>query len=158
MSGPYVFEREQLIARPRHDVFAFFEDAKNLERITPPFLRFRIATPRPITMGEGTFIDYRLRLFGVPFAWRTRIELYEPERRFVDVQLRGPYRLWRHTHTFEDVAGGTLVRDRVEYELPLGPLGAAVRAIFVRRTLDRIFDYRKRTIAVLLGDQSRAVA
>lgn len=153
-----ILERVQIIPRPRAEVFAFFEDAHNLERITPPFLRFRVLTPPPIAMAEGTLIDYRLGLFGVPLRWRTRIESYVPGESFVDVQLRGPYRLWRHTHTFEDVPGGTKMTDRVEYEIPLGPLGAAARAIFVRRTLDRIFDYRRDVIAGIYGSAEAATA
>ena len=154
----YVLEREQLVPRPRSEVFAFFEDAGNLERITPPFLRFRIVTPRPIAMHEGTLIDYRLSLFGLPFSWRTRIEVYEPRVRFVDMQIKGPYTLWRHTHTFDDVPGGTLMKDRVEYAIPLGPLGAAARAMFVRRTLERIFDYREATIAEIFGGAAAVAA
>lgn len=153
-----ILERVQIVPRPRAEVFAFFEDAMNLERITPPFLRFRVLTPAPIAMAEGALIDYRLSLFGVPLRWRTRIESYVPGESFVDVQLRGPYRLWRHTHTFEDVPGGTKMTDRVEYEIPLGPLGAAARAIFVRRTLDRIFDYRRDVIAEIYGPAEPATA
>lgn len=149
-------ERTQLIARPRSEVFAFFSDATNLERITPPFLRFRIVTPTPIDLREGTLIDYRLSLFGVPFSWRTRIEVFEPERRFIDTQLRGPYKVWRHLHEFEDVEGGTLMRDRVDYDVPLGPLGDVARALFVTRTVERIFDHRAETIAALLGGQRAA--
>jgi ligand-binding SRPBCC domain-containing protein len=132
-------------------VFDFFSDAHNLEAITPAFLRFRIATPGPIPMAPGTAIDYRLSLFGIPFGWRSVIEVYEPGDRFVDVQVRGPYRSWRHLHEFSDAPGGTLVRDRVEYELPLGPLGQAARALFVRHALERIFDHRARTIAAMLA-------
>jgi ligand-binding SRPBCC domain-containing protein len=144
-----VLEREQLVPRPRDEVFRFFSDAANLERITPPFLRFRVTTPPPIDVREGALIDYRLSLFGVPFSWRTRIELFVPNDRFVDTQLRGPYRVWRHLHEFHDAEGGASTRmlDRVEYAVPLGPLGDAARALFVRRTLDRIFDYRASTIA-----------
>ena len=144
--------REQIIRRPRAEVFAFFADASNLERLTPPFLRFRIVTPSPLTLREGTLIDYRLSLFGVPFSWRTRIELVVPDVRFVDLQLRGPYKLWRHLHEFEDVEGGAATRmtDHVEYAAPLGILGEAARALFVRRTVDRIFDYRAETIDSLL--------
>jgi hypothetical protein len=154
----HVLEREQLIARPRDEVFAFFEDAGNLERLTPAFLKFRIVTPRPIEMRQGTIIDYRLRLFGAPLTWRSLIEIYEPKTRFVDVQLRGPYRAWRHTHTFEDARGGTLMRDRVEYALPLGPLGDVARAVFVRRTLERVFDFRGETIASIFGAGDRRAA
>ncbi|MCA9609296.1 MAG: SRPBCC family protein [Myxococcales bacterium] len=140
-------ERVQRIARPRDEVFAFFERAENLERITPAFLRFSIVTPLPIEMREGATIDYRLSLFGVPLRWRTRIDRYEPRDSFVDMQVRGPYRLWRHTHTFEDVEGGTEMRDVVEYEVPFGPLGTLARWLFVSRTLERIFDHRAASIA-----------
>jgi ligand-binding SRPBCC domain-containing protein len=143
----HVLERAQLVPRPRAEVFAFFADAHNLEAITPSFLRFRILTPAPIPMTPGTLIDYRLSLAGIPFGWRTRIEEYVPGERFVDVQLRGPYARWHHLHTFEDAAGGTWVRDRVEYALPLGPLGALAHALFVRRALARIFDHRRDEIA-----------
>ena len=142
-----ILERVQILPRPRDEVFAFFEDARNLEAITPPFLRFRVVTPGPITMRAGALIEYRLSLFGLPFGWKTEIEVYEPTRRFADRQLRGPYRVWRHTHTFEDVPGGTRMTDHVEYELPLGPLGDIAHALFVKRTVARIFDYPASVIA-----------
>ncbi len=143
----HVLERVQTVAAPRAAVFAFFSDAGNLERLTPPSLRFSILTPTPIEMRPGAVIDYRISLLGVPFKWRTIIEAFEPEARFVDVQASGPYRTWRHTHTFSDApGGGTIIRDHVEYELPFGPLGVIVRALFVRRQLDTIFDYRRRAI------------
>ena len=144
-------ERSQLVPRAADEVFAFFADAHNLEAITPPFLRFRIETPEPITMRPGARIDYRLQLFGLPFRWRTRIEAWEPGTRFVDVQERGPYRLWRHTHRFVPVPGGTVVLDTVEYALPLGPLGALAHLAFVRRSVERIFDHRRRVIAARFG-------
>lgn len=146
-------ERVQFIPRPRSEVFAFFSDATNLERITPPFLRFRIVTPTPIDIREGALLDYRLRLFGIPFAWRTRIDVFEPDRRFIDTQLRGPYKLWRHLHEFAEVDGGTRMLDRVDYDVPLGPLGDLARSLFVTRTVERIFDFRARTIEELLGAQ-----
>jgi ligand-binding SRPBCC domain-containing protein len=148
---PYVLERAQLVPRPRGEVFAFFADARNLESITPDFLHFELVPPIPSEMRAGTLIDYRLSLFGIPFRWRTRIEEWEPGRRFVDLQLRGPYALWHHTHAFEDAPGGTRVTDRVRYRLPLGPLGDIARAVFVRRTLERIFDFRRDRIARLLA-------
>lgn len=143
----HLLQRVQHIARPRSEVFAFFADAGNLERITPGFLNFRILTPQPIAMKPGALIDYQLSLYGVPLSWRTRIETFDPEDSFTDVQLSGPYRSWHHRHEFKDDAGGTEMRDVVRYELPLGPLGTLARALFVRRSLDRIFDHRRQVIA-----------
>ncbi len=148
---PRLLERSQLVPAPRAEVFAFFADARNLEAITPEFLRFRLVTPGPIPMAAGTLIEYRLSLYGVGFRWRTRIDVWEPGTRFVDVQLSGPYRLWRHTHSFEDAPGGTRVGDRVEYDLPLGPLGALAHALLVRRALRRIFDHRRQKIEERFG-------
>ncbi len=153
----YVLEREQLIPRPRAEVFGFFAQARNLERLTPGFLRFQILTPEPIEMRPGTLIDYRLHLYGLPLRWRTRIERFEPEERFVDLQLSGPYRRWEHLHEFSDAPGGTLMRDRVEYALPLGPLGAAAHALMVRRSLARIFDYRRAAVEELFGEVTPSV-
>lgn len=149
MSQVHVLEREQIVPRPRSEVFAFFEDAANLERMTPAFLHFRVLTPPPIVMSAGTLIDYRIRLFGAPLRWRTKIESYEPGLRFIDTQLRGPYKSWRHLHEFSDVPGGTRMIDRVEYEMPFGPLGTVARALFVKLTLGRIFDFRRDVIAAL---------
>lgn len=143
MFGHHVLRREQRLPGSPGEVFGFFADAGNLEAITPPWLSFRIVTPRPIEMGRGTLIDYRLRLHGVPISWLTRIEAWEPGRSFVDQQMRGPYALWHHTHDFEPApGGGTLMRDTVRYALPAGPLGALAHRLFVRRDLDRIFDHR----------------
>ena len=147
----HLLERSQLVPRPRSEVFAFFGNARNLEAITPDFLHFEILPPVPARMAEGALIDYRLSLFGLPFRWRTRIAAWVPEARFVDVQVRGPYARWHHTHTFEEVPGGTVVGDRVEYQLPLGPLGEIAHPVLVRRTLERIFDHRQRRVAELLG-------
>jgi ligand-binding SRPBCC domain-containing protein len=143
-------ERTARIERPLEDVFAFFADAANLEAITPSFLRFRVLTPMPVEMRPGARIDYALSLFGLPLRWRTRITEWEPGVRFVDEQERGPYALWRHTHTFEARGDATLVHDVVEYAVPLGPLGALARAVLVRRALDRIFDFRREAIRRIL--------
>jgi ligand-binding SRPBCC domain-containing protein len=143
-------ERTQFVPRPLPEVFAFFADAGNLERITPGFLRFRILTPRPVPMHPGALIDYRLSLFGIPFRWTSRIDLFEPGARFVDSQVRGPYARWVHLHEFHEAPGGTLVVDGVEYALPLGPLGILARALFVRRSLERIFDHRAAALRRLL--------
>ncbi len=146
-----MLEREQLIARPRAEVFAFFADARNLEAITPPWLRFGIETPGPVEMRRGTLISYRMSLHGLSVRWLTRIEEWEPQRRFVDRQLRGPYALWHHTHCFDDRARGTVMCDRVRYALPLGPLGELARGAFVDRDLGRIFDFRRDAVAALLA-------
>ncbi len=144
---PYHLERSLFIPRPRADVFAFFSDALNLERITPAFLHFHILTPPPIAMFAGTLIDYELRLYGVRFKWQTRIEAFEPPSFFIDTQVKGPYKLWHHRHEFEDAPGGTLMRDRLDYDLSFGPLGAIAHALFVRRSVEQIFDHRNQTIA-----------
>lgn len=151
MARRFRLEQKQIIPRPRSVLFAFFADAQNLERITPDFLGFRILTPAPIEMKPGAIIDYSLRLYGFSLKWKTRIEVFEPERRFVDRQLQGPYRTWHHLHEFEEVEQGTLMRDVVDYELPLGPLGVAARALFVRGSLTRIFAYRRQAIAEIFG-------
>jgi ligand-binding SRPBCC domain-containing protein len=144
-------EREQVVKRPLDEVFAFFARAENLERITPPWLGFRVLTPGPIEMGSGTMIDYRLRLHGLPLRWTSRIELWEDARRFIDQQVHGPYRFWRHLHEFVPVGRGTCVRDWVEYALPLGWLGELLGLPVVRRDLVRIFDYRRAAVARMLG-------
>ena len=148
-NAAYRLEREQFVPRPRDDVFAFFAEARNLEMLTPAFLNFRILGPLPLEMCSGALIDYRIRLGGVPMRWRTRIEAFEPPVRFVDVQLSGPYRCWRHEHEFQELPGGTQVIDRVAYSLPFGFLGALAHRVVVRRTLDRIFEYRRQRLAAL---------
>ncbi len=124
---------------PRADVFPFFADAGNLEQITPPWLKFEILTPRPIAMKPGALIDYRISLRGLPMRWRTEISVWAPPCRFVDHQLRGPYRQWVHEHTFDERDGGTLCTDRVDYAV-LG--GALIERLFVRRDVRRIFEHR----------------
>lgn len=143
-------ERKQLLPGTPEEVFPFFADARNLEALTPPFLGFRILTPLPIEMREGTLIDYSLSLFGAPMRWKTRIAAWEPGVRFVDEQLSGPYAFWRHTHSFERRGNGTLMRDVVEYREPLGPLGALAHHLFVARTVERIFDFRRGAVDRLL--------
>lgn len=151
MSRIHILERSQVVPLPRSQVFAFFAEARNLESITPDFLRFQILPPVPVSLDVGSRIDYRLSLFGIPFHWRTRIAAWQPGVRFVDVQEKGPYALWHHTHTFTDCPEGTRVADRVEYRLPLGALGEVAHPLMVRRTLERIFDHRRDRVAALLG-------
>jgi ligand-binding SRPBCC domain-containing protein len=146
----HVLERSQRLALPAAEAFAFYADALNLEAITPPWLAFRVETSGPIAMRPGTLIDYRLRLHGIPVRWRTRIVVWHPPKGFVDVQLRGPYALWEHTHTFEpDGEHAVVIRDHVRYALPFGPLGRLAHALSVRRDLERIFDYRRAAVAAL---------
>lgn len=151
--GFRLLRAEALVPLAPETLFAFFGAAENLERITPQELRFRIVTPLPVPMRVGTLIDYRLRLDGIPFLWRTEITEWDPPHAFTDVQLRGPYHTWIHRHTFEPADGGTLMRDEVRYRLPLGPLGAVVLP-FVRRRLERIFSYRQTSIERLLVERA----
>ena len=146
----HVLEREQWVSPPPEVTFELFSDAFALERITPQWLRFRVLSSRPIEMREGVLIRYALRLHGVPLKWLTRIEVWDPPHRFVDAQVRGPYRQWVHTHTFAPRDGGTAIVDRVRYELPLGGLGELARIAIVRGDLGRIFDYRQESVASAL--------
>ena len=138
----YRLERQQWIGRSRDEVFDFFSDASNLDALTPGWLRLRVLTPRPLEMRSEARLDYALRLMAVPFRWRTRIALWDPPDRFVDVQERGPYALWEHHHFFHPLEDGVLMRDVVHYALPLGRLGRLVHAIAVRSAVTAIFDYR----------------
>jgi len=142
------FTAELWLPRPREEVVPFFANAANLERLTPPWLTFRLLTPTPIEMRAGALIDYRLRVRGVPLRWRTRIAVWEPPDRFVDEQLRGPYRLWVHEHTFAEADGGTLCRDDVRYAVPGGAL---VDRWLVRPDIERIFAYRREVLSGLFG-------
>ena len=143
------FRSEIWLPRAARQIFSFFGDARNLESITPPWLHFEILTEDPIEMREGTLIDYRLKLRGVPLRWRTRIEVWEPPRRFIDIQIQGPYRRWHHEHIFEPRDNGTLCIDQVRYAI-LG--GLLVDRLFVRRDVETIFAFRrKRLLALFQG-------
>jgi hypothetical protein len=144
-----VLERTQVLARPPEEVFAFFADARNLEPITPGWLHFRIVAA-PERLERGSLIRYRLRLFGFPIRWKTEIVDWREPRTFTDVQVRGPYPLWIHTHRFTPVPGGTEVYDAVRYRVPGGPLAGLVGAV-VARWLDDVFDFRREHLDELLG-------
>lgn len=126
------------------EVFPFFADARNLDAITPAFLRFRVLTPGQIQLKVGARIDYSLRVHGLPLRWTSEITIWDPPHRFVDVQIRGPYRLWHHEHVFEGVGDSTRVLDTVNYACPGGPL---IHSLFVRRDLIKIFEYRRQVLA-----------
>ena len=144
-------ERIQIVPRPIAETFRFFSDAHNLKRLTPAFLQFKFLEPPPEVMQPGTAIDYQIRLYGVPIHWRTRIEIVEAPTKFVDVQEKGPYALWRHSHSFKDIGGGrTEVKDRVEYAMPLGPLGEIAYHLFVARSLAQIFEFRERKLVEIM--------
>jgi len=135
----FTFHTELWLPRPRDEVFAFFANAHNLQTITPPWLDFEVLTPQPITMRPGALIDYRIRVHGLPIRWRTEITEWNSPHRFVDRQIRGPYTLWHHTHTFEESGGATLCKDEVRYR-PRG--GSLVNWLLVRRDVERIFAFR----------------
>jgi ligand-binding SRPBCC domain-containing protein len=151
---PYVLQREQWFPQPMQDVFAFFADARNLEAITPPWLEFQILSPEPIVVAPGTVIEYQLRWHQFPIRWVTEIRRWDPPTSFMDVQLRGPYRLWEHTHRFQAVDGGTRMFDVVRYALPFGFLGRMAHTWVVKADLEGIFDYRARKVSELLGNAS----
>lgn len=158
MGRTHRLERSQLIDHPIDEVFAFFSDAANLEALTPQFLKFRILTPMPLEMKRDAQIVYQIRLFGVPMNWRTRITEWEEGRRFVDEQESGPYALWRHLHEFEARGDKTWMRDVVDYREPLGPLGTIAHHVFVRRMVERIFDFRKEALGPLLTKRQASAA
>jgi ligand-binding SRPBCC domain-containing protein len=139
----FTLETQLWLPRPVSEVFSFFADAGNLQELTPPWLNFQILTPRPIEMGEGTIIDYKLYIRGIPIRWQSEITVWDPPTRFIDKQRRGPYRLWVHEHPFREEDGGTVVEDSVRYAT-LG--GAFINWLVVRPDLDGIFDYRHRRL------------
>lgn len=146
----YTLDSQFVIARPLGEVFAFFSQVGNLERITPPFLNFKILTPE-VRLAQGARIDYRISLHAVPMRWKSVISAWEPPFRFVDEQVSGPYRKWTHEHTFTAVPGGTLMRDVVRYEVPGWVLAPVIHRVFVRKNLERIFAYRRDHIETIMG-------
>lgn len=147
----FEFRSRTRVPRPLPEVFAFFADAANLQELTPPWLRFEILTPRPIEMRPGALIDYRIHLRFIPMKWCTRITVWEPPHRFVDEQLKGPYRMWLHEHTFEEDGDGTVVGDYVRYAVPFGALA---NWLVVRRDVERIFAYREKRLGEIFPPEA----
>src|SRR6476646_20990 len=147
----YTLSFEQQVARPRPEVFDFFSRAENLEVLTPLWLNFKILEVKPQPVRKGTLINYSLRVHGVPLRWTSEIIEWEPPHRFVDLQLRGPYKLWRHEHRFEERDGGTLISDTINLALPLGLLGQLAYKIKVKSDIEEIFTFRKEKIRALFG-------
>ncbi len=140
-------KKSQLVKKPLDEVFDFFSSPENLARITPPEMGFNIITPGPIEMKPGALIDYTVRVSGIPVRWTTLITEFDPPHKFVDVQLKGPYQFWHHTHTFKQIGEETLIDDEIKYMLPFGFLGDIVHALSVRGQLEKIFNYRYKIIA-----------
>jgi len=145
-----IFEARQEIHRPLEEVFEFFASEKNLERITPPWLNFKVVSMTTPEITDGTRINYTLKIHGIPVRWQSVIEEWIPNQRFVDRQAKGPYALWHHTHQFQRTANGTLMTDTVRYRLPLGGLGNFVAGRWVAKDIKQIFDYRAKVITTLL--------
>jgi ligand-binding SRPBCC domain-containing protein len=156
----FTLEREQLLPGRPDEVFPFFADARNLEAITPPLLRFEVVTPGEIPMRVGTLIQYRLTLRGVGVNWLTSIQEWDPPWRFVDMQVRGPYALWHHTHEFAEGSGGegTVMRDTVRYAIGFGVFGAVAARAFVHRDVAAIFDFRRGAVVAALSANAAGTA
>ena len=150
----HTMTRSLRIDRPLDEVFAFFAKPENLALITPSSLNFHILTPEPIDMAVGTLIDYTIKIMGMRVFWRTLITRFDPPYEFVDEQLEGPYKMWHHRHSFRTIDSGTLIEDNVTYALPFSFIGDIVHGIYVRRNLDRIFDFRATAISEIFETQA----
>ena len=148
----YTLDSIQFINKPIEDVFEFFSNPDNLSVITPPKLGFKILTPTPIKMSVGRLIDYKIYLMGIPIHWRTLITNFDPPHTFIDQQIKGPYTIWHHTHTFQKVDGGVEIKDRVVYSIPFSILGRILNFLWIRKDLENIFNYRKKVIDELFGN------
>ena len=151
----HILIRSLTLDLPRKEVFDFFSDAGNLEKITPPELNFQITTPQPFEIKQGTLIDYKLKLRGIPMKWRTEISVWNPPHSFTDRAIKGPYKQWIHRHTFTELGENkTLIEDEVKYRLPLEPLGDLAHWL-VRRELNHIFDFRQKAVEEILQSKAK---
>lgn len=146
---PHVLQMTTWIDRPLFEVFDFFSKAENLDELTPPELQFKIKTPLPIAMGQGTLIDYTIGLHGIPMKWRTLISTWEPPFRFVDEQLKGPYKIWIHEHRFEASENRTKMTDTIQFLSPGWFLEPLINRLFVKEKVEQIFEYRKQKLEEL---------
>ena len=156
--GAYRIKTSQWFKQDKQEVFNFFSEAKNLETITPPWLNFKVTRMNSPKIQSGTLLDYKIKLHGIPLGWRTLIESWEPQKSFVDTQLKGPYSVWHHTHTFNKCLEGTMVHDEVIYKLPLGRLGEMVREVWVVNDLNKIFGFRRDTLNKKWGENSKYIS
>lgn len=149
---PHILKRETILNLPVNEVFDFFSKAENLDKITPPVLGFRIITPLPVDMKKGTLIDYKIKLNGIPFDWKTEITEWEPPFYFTDTQIKGPYKMWVHQHRFEDQNGRTKMTDIVNYLSPGGFFEFIPHNLIVKNKVEYIFDYRGKILAEIFGE------
>ena len=147
----YELRRQVTIPAPVGDVFSFFSAAENLNLITPPWLYFKILTPLPVIMKKNALIDYSIKFLGFRMTWRTEIKVWQPPDRYVDRQIKGPYRVWEHTHLFEEKGGDTQMEDVIRYAVPGFVLSPLIHFLFVRPQLDKIFTFREKSILEYFG-------
>ncbi len=147
----YELRRQVNISAPVEEVFSFFSATENLKLITPPRLYFKILTPLPVIMKKNALIDYSIKFFGLRITWRTEITVWQPPDRFIDRQIKGPYRVWEHTHLFEEKGGGTQMEDVIRYAVPGFVLSPLIHFLFVRPQLDKIFAFREKSILEYFG-------
>jgi ligand-binding SRPBCC domain-containing protein len=152
--APFIFRAEQFVPRHLDEVFEFFSKAENLQQLTPPWLNFRIVSVEPAPLREGSLIRYSLRWRIFPIHWTTKITDWQPPYHFIDLQLRGPYRLWRHEHRFAAEGNGTRITDEVHYLLPLGIVGRIAHMVKVRSDVEAIFAYRRAAVRQIFESKS----
>ena len=149
------FKKELYVERPLEEVFNFFSRAENLQKVTPPQLQFHILTPLPIEMKTGTIIDYQLKVYHLPFSWRTEITEWDPPHKFTDIQVRGPYRKWIHQHFFEKSGDGTMMKDLLQYAIPGGIFATWINSLLVRKDIESIFRFREKRFREIFNLETR---
>jgi ligand-binding SRPBCC domain-containing protein len=143
---------KQWVPQSLSKTFSFFKEAKNLERLTPKFLNFKIINQSTPDIQDGTKFTYRLSIHGLPVTWQSKITDWEPDNKFSDIQIKGPYSHWHHTHRFEEKDGGTLITDHVVYKVPFGLIGELVAGPFIKKDLETVFNYRTKTVGNLMSN------